>query len=55
MAWGFGGQYIIVVPQLKMVVVTTTDWILLSAEGGPAALEKEVMDLVYTEVLPAAK
>lgn len=55
MAWGYGGQYIVVVPALKMVVVTTTDWTLLSAEGGSTALEQEVMDLVYTEILPAAK
>lgn len=26
LAWGYGGQYVVVVPMLNLVLVTTTDW-----------------------------
>lgn len=50
-AWGYGGQYVVIVPEIDMVVVSTTEWRYLSAEGGPTSLEMQVLDLIFTKVI----
>lgn len=53
LAWGHGGQYIYVVPEKELVVVTTTDWRNSAAAGGADALEKEALEVIINGVLPA--
>jgi CubicO group peptidase (beta-lactamase class C family) len=53
-AWGYGGQLVYVVPSLQLVVVTTTEWRGLSAEGGPDALTQSLLELVVDGIVPAA-
>ena len=53
-AWGYGGQFIFVVPDLDMVVVTTTNWGFLSQEGGPASITATALDVVLNDVIPSA-
>ncbi len=54
MAWGYGGQFVVVVPSLDAVVVATTDWTYVSQEpGGPSALTDKVLSVIYEDVLPA--
>lgn len=54
-AWGYGGQFIYVVPSLDLVVVATTNWRSLSLEGGAAPLEQAVLDLILNHIVPAAR
>ncbi len=52
LAWGFGGQFIYVVPALDLVVVTTTRWQgLMDA----APLTRDVLDVIVNRVVPAAR
>lgn len=53
-AWGYGGQFVYVVPSFQLVVVTTTEWRGLSTEGGPDALTQSLLELVVDRVVPAA-
>ena len=55
LAWGYGGQYIYVVPDLSLVVVATTNWRGVSSEGGPQSLEQAGLDIIINDVLPAAR
>jgi len=55
LAWGFGGQFVYVVPSLNLVVVATTDWVGLSSEGGPVPLEQAVLGILIDGVHPAAR
>jgi len=52
-AWGFGGQFIYVVPELDIVVVTTTQW--RGGAGIADALARDVLDLVVNEVVASAR
>lgn len=52
-AWGYGGQFVYVVPGRDLVVVTTTDWAGLS-EITPNALAAEVMGVIVKDIVPAA-
>ena len=51
-AWGYGGQFIYVVPELDVVVVTTTEW--RGSASFADALARDVLDLVVNEVVAAA-
>jgi CubicO group peptidase (beta-lactamase class C family) len=52
-AWGYGGQFIFVVPANAMVVVVTTEW-RGAGEAAPQ-LSLNGLDLVVNWVLPAAR
>ncbi|NNE45173.1 MAG: serine hydrolase [Rhodothermales bacterium] len=56
LAWGYGGQYIMVVPDKELVIVTTTYWRGLNQEaGGANQLEAAVLDIITSHILPAAR
>ena len=50
-AWGHGGQYIVVVPDLNLVVVTTNNWRGAGAEASD--YERRTMDVLVDHILPA--
>jgi len=50
-AWGFGGQFIFVVPARSLVVVVTTEWRGSGAQS--SQLEANGLDLIVNHVLPA--
>ena len=52
LAWGFGGQFIYVVPEKNLVVVTTNNWINSTAAGGVQKLEFETLDLIVNQIIP---
>jgi len=54
LAWGYGGQFVYVVPSRALVVVATTEWRYLSQEGGPNALTSAVLDVIVNGIVPAA-
>lgn len=51
-AWGYGGQFIFVVPELEMVVVTTSTN-RPETRGGGSHL-RDIYDLLRRQILPAA-
>ena len=50
-AWGFGGQYVVVVPGMQMVLVTTTNWPGMGADA--RRYEQRTMDLLVDHIIPA--
>jgi CubicO group peptidase (beta-lactamase class C family) len=53
-AWGYGGQFVYVVPSRDLVVVATTDWNDLS-EITPQALAAAALGVIVNDVVPAAR
>jgi len=54
-AWGYGGQFIYVVPRLNLVVVTTTNWSGFRSDNDRLALVSEALDIIINDVLKAAQ
>ena len=54
LAWGYGGQFIYVVPALRLVTVATTEWRGLGADGGPGPLERDVLEIIVDRIHGAA-
>ncbi len=52
-AWGHAGQYVIVVPDLLLVVVATNDWAGVGDDGGARRYERLTMDIVVQDIIPA--
>ena len=52
-AWGYGGQFVFCVPDLNLVVTTTSQWQLSAADA--SAQERANMDLIVNKVLPAVR
>ncbi len=53
-AWGYGGQFVYVVPGRDLVVVATTDWVQLT-EITPTELAAQVLGVIVNDVVPAAR
>lgn len=52
-AWGHAGQYVIVVPDLFLVVVATNDWVGVGEDGGARRYERLTMDILVQDIIPA--
>jgi CubicO group peptidase (beta-lactamase class C family) len=53
-AWGYGGQFVFVVPGRDLVVVATTEWRTLT-EVTSGELAAQVMGVIAGDVVPAAR
>jgi len=52
LAWGYGGQFIYIVPAKELVIVATINWHYLSSEGGPSTTEMPALDIIVNKILP---
>ncbi len=52
-AWGYGGQFVVVVPGLRLVAVATNDWRRVSEDGGAGLYERMTMDILVEDIIPA--
>lgn len=54
-AWGYGGQFLYLVPSERLVVVATTEWAGVSEDIGSNALQSRVLGIIVDHVLPAVR
>jgi CubicO group peptidase (beta-lactamase class C family) len=54
-AWGYGGQFLYVVPRHRLVVVATTEWAGVSGDIGSSALQSRVLGIIVDRVLPSVR
>jgi CubicO group peptidase (beta-lactamase class C family) len=54
-AWGFGGQFVYVVPSLDLVVITTTEWRGITAEIDPTTFAASILTIIVNDILPTAR
>ena len=52
-AWGYGGQFVVIAPDLRLVVVATNDWRGASRDGGADLYERLTMDVIVENLIPA--
>jgi CubicO group peptidase (beta-lactamase class C family) len=52
-AWGYGGQFVYVVPSRDLVVVATTEWRGIT-ETTPVGLAEDVLGVIVDDVVAAA-
>lgn len=52
-AWGYGGQFVVVVHDLRLVVVATNNWVGASRDGGARRYEEMTMDVIVEYIIPA--
>jgi CubicO group peptidase (beta-lactamase class C family) len=55
LAWGYGGQFLYVVPDLNLVVVATTEWRGVSSDEGSDAVEEAVLHVIVDHLIPAVR
>ena len=53
LAWGYGGQFIALIPDLNLVIVTTADWQLTTADADQS--EMQILNLMANGILPAVQ
>lgn len=51
LAWGYGGQFIMLIPDFNLIIVTTAEWQLGGAEANAA--ETQILNFMANEILPA--
>lgn len=49
-AWGYGGQLVVIFPEKNMIVVTTTDWSHLNTQTEASMVEQKLIDLIFGEI-----
>lgn len=52
LAWGWGGQYIYIVPSKDLIVITTTNYRNVNLDGGADYMMRFALDVIINYVLP---